>query len=114
MLTLTIAGLVPITSAAIAAAQERSKVLCFEAQHAIWTSGVALKAVTVAILGPYLDPYDGLTTQPYASTYLTARTATTFTWAKLSADSAWGKYDSTFLRQGFDPTDGQPTPTATP
>lgn len=112
MVTVTIAGLVPTTPAAIAAAQERSKVLCFQAQQAVWTrSGVALRAATVAVVGPYLDPYDGLTTVPYASASLTARTAVTFAWANLSPDSAWGKYDATFLRPGFDPTDGQPTAT---
>ena len=111
MVTVTIAGLVPTTPAAIAAAQERSKVLCFQAQQAVWTSGVALSAATVAVVGPYLDPYDGLTTSPYASAHLTAQTAATFAWATLSPDSAWGKYDATFLRPGFDPTDGQPTAT---
>jgi hypothetical protein len=111
MVTVTIAGLVPTTPAAIAAAQERSKVLCFQAQQAVWTSGVALSAATAAVVGPYLDPYEGLTTAAYASAQLTARTAATFAWAKLSPDSAWGKYDSTFLRPGFNPTDGQPTAT---
>src|SRR5579884_482082 len=109
--TVTLAGLVPTTPSAIAAAQERSKVLCFEAQQAVWTSGVALSAATVAVAGPYLDPYDGLTTAPYASAYLTSRTAAAFAWAALSPDAAWGKYDSAFLRPGFDPADGQPTPT---
>jgi hypothetical protein len=109
MVTVTIAGLVPTTPAAIAAAQERSKVLCFQAQQAVWTSGVALSAATVAVVGPWLDPYAGLTTTPYASAHLTAQTAATFVWATLSPDSAWGKYDATFLRPGFNPTDGQPT-----
>lgn len=111
MVTVTIAGLVPTTSAQIAAAQERSKVLCFQAQHAVWTSGIALSAATVAIVGPYLDPYVGPTTAPYASVYLTSQTAANFAWAALSPDSAWGKYDSTFLRPGFNPTDGEPTAT---
>jgi hypothetical protein len=111
MVTVTIPGLVPTTPAAIAAAQERSKVLCFQAQQAVWTSGVALSAATVAVVGPYLDPYVGLTTAPYASASLTARTAATFAWATLTPESAWGKYDATFLRPGFDPTDGQPTAT---
>jgi hypothetical protein len=111
MVTVTTAGLVPTTSAEIAAAEERSKVLCFQAQQAIWTSRVALSAATVAVVGPYLDPYVGLTTAPYASAYLTARTAATFAWAALTPDTAWAKYDATFLRPGFNPTDGQPTPT---
>ncbi|HEX6798535.1 MAG TPA: hypothetical protein VF116_12570 [Ktedonobacterales bacterium] len=109
MVTVTIAGTVPTTAAAIAAAQERGKVLCFQAQQAVWTSGVALSAATAAVVGPYLDPYDGPTLAPYASAYLTARTAGSLVWATLSPDSAWAKYDSTFLRQGFDPTDGEPT-----
>lgn len=111
MVTVTIGGLIPTTPAQIAAAQQRGKVLCFQAQQAAWTSGVALSAVTVAVAGPYQDPYVGPTTAPYASAYLTARTATTFAWATLSPDGAWGKYDSTFLRPGFDPTDGEPTAT---
>lgn len=115
MVTVTLAGYVPTTPAAIAAAQERTKLLCFQVQQAVWTrSGVALRAATVAIAGPYLDPYIGLTTAPYASVYLTARTAATFAWAQLSPDSAWGRYDATFLRPGFNPSDGQPTATSTP
>ena len=114
MVTVTIAGSVPTTSAQIAAAQERSKVLCYQAQQAVWTSGVALNAATVAVVGPYLDPYIGPTTAPYASAYLTARTAATVAWTTLTPESAWGKYDSTFLRPGFDPSDGQPTATSSP
>ena len=111
MVTVTIAGLVPTTSAQVAAAQERSKVLCFQAQHAVWTSGIGLRAATVAIVGPYLDPYVGPTTAPYASAYLTSQTAANFAGAALSPDSAWGKYDSTFLRPGFNPMDGEPAAT---
>lgn len=107
--TVTIAGNVPISPAEIAAAQERGKTLCFQAQRAAWVSGVALSAVTVVVVGPYMDPYAGLTTAPYAATYLTVRTAAGFAWANLSPDSAWGKYDSTFLQSGFYPTDGRPT-----
>lgn len=107
--TMTIAGRVPISPADIAAAQERGKTLCFQAQRAAWVSGVALSAVTVVVVGPYMDPYAGLTTAPYAATYLTGRTAASFAWANLSPDSAWGKYDSTFLQSGFYPTDGRPT-----
>jgi hypothetical protein len=114
MVTVTIAGSVPTTSAQIAAAEERSKVLCFQAQQAIWTSGVALSAATVAVVGPYLDPYLGPMAAPYASAQLTAQTAATFAWATLSPDSAWGRYDSTFLRPGFNPSDGQPTATPQP
>jgi hypothetical protein len=106
--TVTIGGRVPTTATAIAAAQERSKVLCFQAQRAVWTSGVALHTATVAVLGPYLDPYLGPTTASYASAYLTAMTAATFSWSTLSPDSAWGQYDSNFLRPGFNPSDGRP------
>ena len=111
MVTVTIAGLVPTTSAQVAAAQERSKVLCFQAQRAVWTSGIGLRAATVAVVGPYLDPYVGPTTAPYASAYLTSQTAANFAGAALSPDSAWGKYDSTFLRPGFNPMDGEPAAT---
>lgn len=111
MVTVTIGGLVPTTPAAIAAAQERVKVLSFQAQRALWTSGVALTGATVAVLGPYLDPYNGPTIAPYASAYLVARTAATLSWDTLSPDIAWTKYNATYLRPGFDPADGVPTPT---
>lgn len=113
MVTITLGGLVPTTTADIAAVQERVKVLCFQAQRALWTSGVPLTGATVAVLGPYLDPYNGPTIAPYASAYLVAHTAATFAWANLSPDSAWAKYTSTFLRPGFAPADGVPTPTPT-
>jgi hypothetical protein len=109
--TVTVAGLVPTTTAAIAAAQELSKVLCFRAQQALWTSGVALSGASVLVLGPILDPYVNETLAPYASADLGARTAATFTWAQLSPDAAWGRYDNVFLRVGFNPQDGVPTPT---
>jgi hypothetical protein len=113
LVTVTIGGLVPTTPTAIAAAQERAKVLSFQAQRALWTSGVSLTGATVAVLGPYLDPYNGPTIAPYTSAYLTAHTAATFAWANLSPDTAWTKYNSTFLRPGFAPADGVPTPTPT-
>src|SRR5690242_2340885 len=50
-LVATLEGVVPRTPTEIAAAQERSKVLCFQAQRTVWTSGIALNRVTITLLG---------------------------------------------------------------
>lgn len=77
------------------------------------TAPTTAPTATAAVAGPYLDPYAGPTTAPYASAYLKAGAAATFAWAALSPDSAWRRYDATFLRLGFNPTDGQHTSTST-
>src|SRR5579859_2044794 len=53
----TLEGVVPRTPTEIAAAQERAKALCFQAQRTMWTSGLAVSRVSVTILGPMLDDY---------------------------------------------------------
>ncbi len=45
----------PVTASAIAAAQERTKILCFQVQRALWTSGITLREVTVFVRGPTFD-----------------------------------------------------------
>ncbi len=51
----TLDGNVPVTASAVAAAQERTKVLCFRVQRALWTSGFTLREVTVFVRGPTFD-----------------------------------------------------------
>lgn len=97
----TVGGIVPNTDAAIGAAQEQVKTICFRAQHALWTSGTAFRQVTITVTGPILDQYADLTTGAYGAAVLTAATVGNFAWASLTPDLAWGKYDNVFLRPAY-------------
>ncbi|HKB46312.1 MAG TPA: hypothetical protein VKC57_01350 [Ktedonobacterales bacterium] len=112
----TLTGAVARTPADIAATQERVKLLCFEAQRVLWTSGTPLRAVKVSILGPMYDDYFDLITDWYGVADLTSATAAKLDWARLSADNAWAVYDSAVVRQVYAPFQfwGGPTPTPTP
>ncbi|HEV7127389.1 MAG TPA: hypothetical protein VGN32_08085 [Ktedonobacterales bacterium] len=85
----------------VSAAQEQVKTICFRAQAALWTSGIALSRVTVIVLGPLIDLYADRSMGPYGTAVLTAANAAKFTWASLSADGAWEAYDNVFLRLAF-------------
>jgi hypothetical protein len=101
-----IQGQVPTQDADIAAAQERVKTICFEVEHALWTSGITpLSQVNVAVLGPVLDQYAFLTSQAYGSALLKAATAAHFNWSTLTPDQAWDKYDNTYLRADYSDVD---------
>ncbi len=104
----TIRGTVPVTDDEIAGAQERSKVVTFEAQKALWTSGVALKTSTVAVLGPVQDEYDNYVNDVYAASYLDSVTAATIDWPLAAADATWDRYDGVFLRPSFQLVDSVP------
>lgn len=114
--TATLTGAVARTPADIAAMQERVKLLCFDAQRALWTSGAPLRGVKVSILGPIYDDYFDLITDWYGVADLTFVTAAKLDWAGLSADRAWAVYDSAVVRQVYAPFQvwGGPTPTSTP
>jgi hypothetical protein len=105
---ITIKGTVPVTDDEIAGAQERAKVVTFEAQKAIWTSGVPVKTATVAILGPVQDEYDNYVNDVYAASFLGAATAATINWSTVDADAAWQRYDGVFLRPSFQLVDSVP------
>jgi hypothetical protein len=102
----TIGGPVPGTQEEIAAAQERSKTICFQMERVVWTSampaGVPLGEVKVVVVGPIYDDYADLTTGPYAATDLKAATAHQLDWAHLTPDKAWDVY-AAFLRPAYRP-----------
>jgi hypothetical protein len=106
--TVTVGGAVPLTNQQISAAQELTKALSLREQQAMWGSGVTLKNVKVMVFGPTQDEYADIIAQPYGSAVLDAATAASFVWANLSADSAWDRYDSVYLRPTFDVVDDVP------
>jgi hypothetical protein len=106
--TITVGGAVPLTNQQISAAQELTKALSLREQQAMWGSGVTLKNVKVMVFGPTQDEYADIIAQPYGSAVLDAATAASFVWANLSADSAWDRYDSVYLRPTFDVVDDLP------
>lgn len=100
--TLTLGGTVPTSDADVSAAQERVKTLCFEAQRAVWASGLApLSQVTVTVVGPIMSQYADLEIQAYGAAVLKSATERRFTWSTLDPDGAWGVYDNTYLRPGY-------------
>ena len=106
--TVTVGGAVPLTDQQISAAQELTKTLSLREQQAMWGSGVTLKDVKVMVFGPTQDEYADIVAQPYGSAVLHAATVASFVWANLSADSAWDRYDSVYLRPTFDIVDDLP------
>ena len=104
--TLRVGGAVPMTDDRVSVAQEMTKTICLREQQAIWTSGVAMKAVTVTVLGPTQDEYANIVDGPYGAAELEAPTAASFNWASLSADTAWNRYDYAFLRPYYVLFDG--------
>jgi hypothetical protein len=106
--TETLGGAVPLTRQQISAAQEMTKSISLREQQAMWGSGVSLKGVKVMVFGPTQDEYANIIAQPYGSAVLHAATVASFVWANLSADSAWDRYDSVYLRPTFDVVDDLP------
>lgn len=93
-----------------AQAQAVAKVACFEAQSALWTSGVALQSVTVTALGQAPDDYDNMITSAYAAATLTSAHASAIQWSATTADEAWSRCDNTFLRPTYVPDWVYPPP----
>lgn len=93
---------VPSEPASVTAAQERSKTICFHAERVLWTSastrGLALREVDTAVIGPLYDIYGDRTTGGYAAVTLTSHAESQFSWTTLTPDTAWDRYDFTFLR----------------
>jgi hypothetical protein len=113
-LVVTLDGVVPRTPTEIAAAQERAKALCFQAQRTMWTSGIAMSRMSVTVLGPMLDDYADIISGPYGAAALDAPTAAHFDWAHLSADAAWDRYNSVYLAPTYAPNQHYSAPTAVP
>ena len=115
VVTLTITGDVPTTDAAAAIAVARAQTLTFQEQHGMWASGQPLSSVTVTVMGPAQDPYDGIIYQVYTVATVSAATARRIPWPSATPASAWSLYDQTFLRPGFVVQDHTlPDATATP
>lgn len=106
---------VPRTDQQIGAAQEAVKTVIFRAQQALWTSGVALRQVTVTAQGPILDDFFNVITDWYGGSRLAAPTAAGMDWQAAGADGAWGRYDQVWLRTAYVPNQYySASPAATP
>ena len=101
-------------------AQNTAETACFEAQAALWTSGLTLSGVTVTVLGNTVDDYSDPIVAAYAACVMSAGTAKSLTWSAVSPAQAWAKYDIVFLRPTYAPTwvylsaAERGTPTVTP
>ncbi len=94
---------VPRTDQQIGDAQEAVKTVCFRVQRALWTSGIALRQVTITVQGPILDDFFNVLTDWYGGSRLTAQTAGGLDWQAANADGAWGRYDQAWLRTAYVP-----------
>jgi hypothetical protein len=103
-----------------AEAQSVAETACYNAQAALWTSGLALSSVTVTTLGATVDDYADPIVAAYAACVLSAASAKNFAWGALSPAQAWAKYDVVFLRPTYAPNwvylsaSERGTPTVTP
>ncbi len=75
------------------------KLECFDAQKALWTSGVASKLsdVLMGISMDVIDQYGKQSKQVVATCDLSKDTAQKFVWDNLTDDMAWGDYDNTYI-----------------
>jgi|GEM_PF-839988 hypothetical protein len=105
VVTATLGGTVANTPDTISARQEQVKTLCLRMQAALWTSGLPLRTATVTVLGPVLDQYTELTTQPYGTAMLSKAKAATLNWNSLTPDVAWGLFENTWLRPQYNDSD---------
>lgn len=97
-ITLTIAA-----APTVNAAQERVMTLCYEVQKALWTSDSSLREVKVIVLGPLRDDYADIIEDAYGVADVLAPTGTKLSWGNLSPQSAWSRYDNTWLRASYLP-----------
>jgi hypothetical protein len=104
----------PTWKTEFAKAQTAAKSACYEAQAALWTSGVALSNVTVTVLGQALDDYGEIITGAYAAATMTSAHASATQWASTSPDTAWSLYDEVFLRPLYGSDWMYPHPTTPP
>jgi len=107
-ITITIAGLVPLTDQQVAAAHALVKLLCYKANAALWSSGVTLSQVKLLVLGPMQDTYANIITDWYGVATLRASSAQRIQWASVSPDAAWNLYDQQMLRVSFSVPDEIP------
>ncbi len=86
-----------------AQAQIEAKLACYQIQTALWTSGTPFSKVTALVMGQALDDYSSVISSVYAEADLSAQHARGFTWSTMSAEDAWARYDSEFLRPTYAP-----------
>jgi hypothetical protein len=101
LITGTVSNAVPRTPAQISAAQEKVKMLCFQVQRALWSSGISLQEITVTILGPVFDDYFDQIISWYGTASLEAGAAAQVDWRNLTVDAAWNRFQRTQLRVDF-------------
>jgi hypothetical protein len=57
----------------------------------------------VSVKGPQYDDYADLIVQGYGGAVLSSAIAAQLEWARLTADTAWDRYDQTWLSSTFRP-----------
>jgi hypothetical protein len=87
----------------VATAQARVMMLSFQVQRAVWANNPALHEVKVIVLGPIRDDYANIIDDAYGVSDVFAPTAATLSWSALTPESAWSRYDSTWLRASYKP-----------
>lgn len=87
----------------VATAQARVMTLSFQVQQALWASNPALHEVKVIVLGPIRDDYSNIIDDAYGVSDVFASTAAKMHWSALTPESAWSRYDSTWLRPSYKP-----------
>lgn len=96
---------VPNNPTDVDAAHEQAKTICLRAQHTLWTNdltrSLALRQVSVTVVGPILAQYADLETAAYAAAVLSAPVESRFVWNALTPDAAWSLYDNVYLRPDF-------------
>lgn len=97
-ITLTIAAAPNVN-----AAQERVMSLCYDVQKALWTGDPSLREVKVIVLGPLRDDYADIIEDAYGVADVLAPTGTKLSWGGFTPQSAWSRYDNTWLRPSYLP-----------
>lgn len=87
----------------VTAAQSRVMALCFQVEQALWASDPSLREVKVIVLGPIRDDYANIIDDAYGVSDVFAPTAARLSWSELTPESAWSRYDSTWLRPTYSP-----------
>jgi hypothetical protein len=87
----------------VATAQARVMTLCFQVQKAVWASNPSLREVKVIVLGPIRDDYANIIEDAYGVSDMMAPTAAKLQWSALTPESAWSRYDNTWMRPTYSP-----------
>lgn len=85
----------------VSTGQARVMSLCFAVQKAVWTSNPSLREVKVIVLGPIHDDYGDIIDAPYGTSDVFAPTAAKLLWNTLTPESAWSRYDNTWMRVAY-------------